>query len=114
MKQWREQNKEKVKKNNRASYKRRNERDPEREYQRRRDSAIYSKYGLRPHEYEELLEKFNNSCAICGSTKQLCIDHDHYTNEIRGILCKTCNTAIGLLGDSFEGLKVALEYLKRG
>ena len=54
------------------------------------------------------------SCENCGkSTEKLIFDHDHKTNEFRGWLCYQCNTAIGNLGDSIEGLRRALNYLER-
>ena len=30
-------------------------------------------------------------CQHCGSDKNLCVDHDHDTGELRGILCQKCN-----------------------
>jgi len=42
------------------------------------------------------------------------IDHDHTTGVVRGVLCKPCNTGLGLLGDSEEGLSRALDYLREG
>lgn len=55
-------------------------------------------------------------CECCGkkpTTKPLCLDHDHITDEVRGWLCDQCNVAIGHLGDSIEGVEKALIYLKR-
>lgn len=39
------------------------------------------------------------------------IDHDHATGRVRGVLCGGCNTALGKLGDSREGLSRALHYV---
>jgi len=53
-------------------------------------------------------------CENCNkSTEKLIFDHDHDTNEFRGWLCYQCNTAIGNLGDSLEGLKRAIRYLEK-
>ena len=41
-----------------------------------------------------------------------CMDHNHMTNEPRGILCANCNTALGLFKDSPSVLRKAEEYLK--
>jgi hypothetical protein len=69
------------------------------------------KYGMTT---EDALE-ITKSCHICGidllSIKKICIDHDHKTNKVRGILCNTCNAGLGMLGDSREGLERALRYL---
>jgi hypothetical protein len=58
------------------------------------------------------------ACECCGKPerggKALALDHDHATNEFRGWLCALCNTAIGKLGDSREGVLRALAYLDRG
>lgn len=61
-------------------------------------------------------------CAICdkditffkteGKTMAY-LDHCHKTGKIRGFLCPQCNTAIGLLGDTIEGLTKAIEYLAK-
>lgn len=41
------------------------------------------------------------------------LDHDHTTGRFRGWLCSTCNSGIGKLGDSIEGVRRALAYLER-
>lgn len=54
-------------------------------------------------------------CPICEKKlvlKKAHIDHDHKTGDIRGILHPQCNLTIGKLGDSYEGLLRATEYLR--
>jgi hypothetical protein len=56
-------------------------------------------------------------CAICGrppTGKQMVldIDHDHKTGIIRGLLCGSCNRALGLLKDDVSVLEKAIAYLK--
>jgi len=52
-------------------------------------------------------------CAICGTIPEtLCIDHDHETLELRGLLCKNCNTGIGMLQDSADICSSAVSYLQ--
>ena len=63
-----------------------------------------SLYGITKEQYLELLDAQGIACASCGddatgAEHTLCIDHDHYTNEIRGLLCNGCNTALGWLED---------------
>jgi len=58
-------------------------------------------------------KKKDETCHSCGRGGRLVCDHDHITNEYRGWLCEGCNTGIGKLGDTIEGLKQALAYLKR-
>lgn len=86
------------------------------EYQRKR------KYGISLDEYASLIRIQNNKCLICfkdmvGKNSRY-VDHDHITGRIRGLLCLSCNTAIGLLKDSpISAIRVAkylLENNSRG
>ena len=53
-----------------------------------------------------------NNCQCCGKeSTNLVLDHDHNSMELRGWICRPCNTAIGKLGDNIEGLMKAVEYL---
>lgn len=60
---------------------------------------------------DELAKEQNNQCAICKKITKLHIDHDHITNQYRGLLCFQCNTALGKFEDSIERLNVAIQYL---
>ena len=76
-----------------------------------------SRYGLSEDAYYAILEAQNYKCALCKSTdpkrKQgFVVDHDHKTGRIRGLLCHSCNIALGMLGDDLEGLKKAVKYLE--
>lgn len=73
------------------------------------------KYGLEHDDYLTMVEKQNGLCAICQEIPKrrgLMVDHNHNTGTIRGLLCDTCNRAIGLLKDNFLILARASEYLK--
>ncbi|KKL48103.1 hypothetical protein LCGC14_2328860 [marine sediment metagenome] len=51
-------------------------------------------------------------CAICGvKPDRLVADHDHDTGVIRGMLCQSCNSGIGLLNDNPQVIRSAYEYL---
>jgi hypothetical protein len=41
----------------------------------------------------------------------VCVDHDHETNKVRGLLCNSCNKALGLFKDSPNILNQAINYL---
>lgn len=78
------------------------------------------RYGLSKVEYERMLLDQGGVCAICsspnGSSKNrrlMCVDHDHVTGNIRGLLCDGCNKGIGCLKDSTELVSKALNYLVR-
>jgi hypothetical protein len=51
-------------------------------------------------------------CEICGTVARLCCDHDHATGKTRGWLCTPCNAALGLFGDTLEGLQRAVRYME--
>lgn len=75
------------------------------------------KFGVTPEQYEIQLQKQNGVCACCKqkckSGRRLAIDHDHKTGRLRGLLCSSCNLGIGNLGDTIEGVQMALDYLKK-
>lgn len=84
----------------------------------KRESSFYKKnYGITLEQYNQMFVDQNGLCAICNEQetngKKLAVDHDHKTEEIRGLLCGKCNMGIGLLRDSEELLLKAMGYLKR-
>lgn len=71
--------------------------------------------------FEEVEQWFNAQwmkqqaqCAICGKvfSDSGCIDHDHNTNQLRGLLCSSCNVGIGMFCDSPDLCIKASKYLK--
>ena len=77
---------------------------------------------LTQEDFNQLLKFQQNCCAICyrnfedivqsGIKKSPCIDHNHQTNEVRGLLCHNCNVGIGFLGENLEALSRAISYLQ--
>ena len=51
-------------------------------------------------------------CECCGRVSKLHLDHSHATDAFRGWICRECNSSIGLMGDSTEGVRKALTYLE--
>jgi hypothetical protein len=87
-------------------------RDKIRRHARRSHLKFY--FGITIEQYEKLLIKQNGRCAICQGTNgrlRLAVDHNHKTNEVRGLLCGPCNRALGLLKDSSKLLAQAIIYL---
>lgn len=74
--------------------------------------------GIDPVAAEAALAAHDGCCACCGvgapGGKGWCVDHDHATGRIRGIICNACNLAIGKLGDTLEGVLRAVKYLQKG
>ena len=59
-----------------------------------RNARLLKKYGVTIWTYGDLLSKQKGLCAIClrtPKTKRLCVDHDHKTGQVRGLLCYVCN-----------------------
>jgi hypothetical protein len=81
---------------------------------------LEQKFGITLEEYNRLFEEQHGCCAICGKhqrelNKSLCVDHNHITNKVRGLLCNECNWGIGkfevdIFGD--ELLISTISYLK--
>jgi hypothetical protein len=70
------------------------------------------KYGLTIEDWNILVEQQNGLCGICREKPPECVDHDHVTGMVRGLLCKWCNSNLGAFGDNIEGLERAIAYLK--
>lgn len=70
-------------------------------------------YGITAEQYTSLVEQQNNQCAICGKNPEtyLAVDHCHRTGKIRGLLCRRCNSAIGLFDENQTTIRNALQYL---
>jgi hypothetical protein len=69
-------------------------------------------YSMTLDRYEEMLKTQNGQCLICSDPVN-CIDHDHRTGIVRGLLCKVCNSGLGYFRDSIEYLENAITYLKQ-
>lgn len=66
-------------------------------------------------DYQRMIIAQGGACAICRRRepdRTFAIDHDHATGKPRGVLCLQCNSGIGMLEDSPEFLRRALEYLE--
>ena len=73
-------------------------------------------YGITQAEYESLFAAQSGACAICQKVFtadiRACIDHDHATGKVRGILCYGCNMGLGKFGDTLEGVLKVVRYLE--
>jgi len=70
------------------------------------------KYNLSPEKRVALEEKQGGKCAICLRVKKLCVDHNHVTGFVRGLLCVSCNVMLGRLNEDFTAFERAIRYLK--
>ena len=84
-----------------------------------RQYNLKQKYGLTLDDYNNLFEKQEGRCAICGKhqveiARHLDIDHDHNTGSIRGLLCPKCNAGLGYFESWYQKhIQQVTEYLVR-
>src|SRR6266403_2637664 len=86
-----------------------------------RNNYLLKRFGITNEQYQFLLGQQEESCAVCKRhysvfKVRLCVDHDHHTGFIRGLLCNYCNRRIIGRHRTPEGerlLKSASEYLQR-
>jgi hypothetical protein len=76
-----------------------------------------SKYGVSEEWYLTTLAAQDGACSICGvipgaKDNRLCIDHNHVTGKVRGLLCHNCNSALGFFKDRTDLLKGGEMYLQ--
>ena len=75
------------------------------------------KYGLTPKSFDDMLHAQSGKCGLCEShMKQPCIDHDHKTERVRGLLCHRCNLLLGQVEiiDPKRWLENASLWIERG
>lgn len=85
---------------------------------------LRKKFGITGEQYAAMAAEQSGCCAICqeperainarsGRAQELAVDHDHETNEVRGLLCVACNRLIGYAREDIATLMKAIAYLRR-
>lgn len=90
---WRAANPEKC----REAQRRYREKHGARAVRMERGRHLMSTYGMTLDDYDRMLAAQGGACATClrpPGVRALCVDHDHDTGEVRGLLCSACNAAI--------------------
>jgi hypothetical protein len=82
-----------------------------------KNGVLKRKYGITFLEFEEMFNSQEGKCKICYTELELLskithVDHCHTSNKVRGILCGSCNVALGHMKDSIAALESAIVYLK--
>lgn len=120
-KAWRERNHDYMLKKQREHYARNVEKMRKRGrdfYNQHKESEAdrirLNKYGITGKEFRDILEKQHYKCPICGETitRNPSVDHSHITGKIRGIICNSCNLALGNVRDSIRTLIAMIKYLE--
>lgn len=93
-----------------------------RKSKRRQESA--RAHGLSMANFNDMLTAQNFTCAICprpvSAGTETNIDHDKACCPgrnscgkcVRGLLCRNCNTALGVFGDDPARLRIAAAYVE--
>jgi hypothetical protein len=81
---------------------------------------LRSGYGIDQEDWARMYNKQEGLCAICkrhmdvnSDDRDIHVDHDHKTEAVRELLCKKCNSLIGMCGESVSTLLSAIKYLRR-
>jgi hypothetical protein len=79
--------------------------------QRRMKRLRKRQYGRDQEDYDRMLKAQNGRCKICKRSpdQALCVDHDHKTGEVRGLLCVRCNANLEWAEAYMESIQA---YLK--
>jgi len=70
-------------------------------------------YGITLDEYDEMFDRQNGCCAICGEPeigRRLSVDHNHKTGQVRALLCQGCNASLGKIEQ--VGIGKFVKYLE--
>ena len=79
-------------------------------------SDLKRKYGLTIEQWQKMFNEQNGRCKICQKHQSklkspLCVDHDHTTGKVRGLLCPSCNHRLIAFDDKVFCAKATL-YLQ--
>lgn len=78
---------------------------------------LLKKYGITMEEYNRMFDEQDGRCLICHKhqielSRCLCVDHNHLTGKIRGLLCTSCNYLVGVV-EANVTISDIYEYLKK-
>jgi hypothetical protein len=72
-------------------------------------------YGMTREDWMNLIVAQDGKCLLChkpfGPARNACVDHDHATGEVRGLLCGGCNQALGFHHENAAWFYEAWQYL---
>ena len=89
-----------------------------------KDKQLMKSYGITIDDFDLMKASQGGRCKICNegesaidprtkSPRDLAVDHCHSTSVVRGLLCSSCNTAIGLMRDDTAIMQGAIDYLNK-
>ena len=86
----------------------------------RHGDSLRRRYGMTLAEYDALFDAQGGRCAGCQrlgkrggrESGSLHVDHNHSTDTVRGLLCTSCNGAIGRVVENPDTLRRLAGYLE--
>jgi Recombination endonuclease VII len=81
-----------------------------------REATLVQRYGITQADYEALLAQQSGVCAVCKEApkgRALDVDHCHETGQVRGLLCRSCNIALGMLRDCSSRITAMRDYINK-
>jgi len=77
------------------------------------DRKLRTIYNINRATYDAMHEACGGACETCGAEDALVVDHCHDTGKVRGLLCNSCNVALGHVKDSTALLRNLIKYLEQ-
>ncbi|MBJ6638004.1 endonuclease VII domain-containing protein [Streptomyces sp. DHE7-1] len=77
-----------------------------------RQGHLKRQYGITETERDELIASQGGVCCICLAAVPAHVDHCHETGRVRGVLCFSCNAALGQFKDQPEAIRRAAAYVE--
>ncbi|WP_460073240.1 endonuclease VII domain-containing protein [Streptomyces sp. YKOK-I1] len=77
-----------------------------------RQDHLKRQYGITEAERDELVASQGGVCCICLAAPPEHVDHCHETGRVRGVLCFSCNAALGQFKDRPDAIRRAAAYVE--
>ena len=78
----------------------------------RQSYRLKSRYGLTTEDFSAMIVEQQNKCKICKCDMDPPqVDHSHNTGKVRALLCRPCNTSLGLLKENPQTLRNMITYI---
>ncbi|MDT0437482.1 MULTISPECIES: endonuclease VII domain-containing protein [Streptomyces] len=77
-----------------------------------RQGHLMRQYGITEAERDALIEAQVGVCCICLKAPPEHVDHCHKTGRVRGVLCFSCNAALGQFKDRPDAIRRAAAYVE--
>ncbi|MFF4469085.1 endonuclease VII domain-containing protein [Streptomyces sp. NPDC001599] len=77
-----------------------------------RAGHLKRQYGITEADRDALIASQGGVCCICLAAPAAHVDHCHETGRVRGVLCFSCNAALGQFKDRPDAIRRAAAYVE--